>query len=224
MANHESTQNQEPRPPSFKRKALRLWDEKFVQPAKQLDNHEVAYAVGIGFWNGLLPLPGLTVPSQLAVLMVFKLFNKRLGMSPVQFTLSFAMHLVTGISTMEILMMVPYFNVGNNLSEYLLSERTSCSVTQMMDLWSTRGLLYTLKHLPVCILLALGAWFLSGLVIVPVLYSITRLGLAWRHGEVLQQEDDDETTGENNDSICMPLIEGKKNFPTHDVLDDLPFR
>ena len=165
---------------TYKERVLRVVDEKIVQPAKQLDDHEVAYAVGIGFWNGLLPLPGLTVPSQMLVLMVLQLFHRRLGMSPVQFTLSFAMHLITGISTLEILMMPPYFSMGNALSEYTLPERTSCSVTEVMASWGEHGLFPTLKHLPVCILLSLGAWLLSGLFIVPTLYVGMRLVLAGR--------------------------------------------
>merc|ERR1712046_405317 len=110
-------------------------NEKFLQPAKQLDNHQIAWGVAVGFWNGILPFPGLTVPSQLFVLMIFGAFHSRLSMTAVQFTLSFGMHLVTGMSGLEIFLMPPYFRAGNTLSEYVLAERTSCSVTEMMQMW-----------------------------------------------------------------------------------------
>ena len=89
---------------SLKARAYASLDEKFLQPAKLLDDHEIAYAVAVGFWNGLLPLPGLTVPSQLFVLLLFGRLSAKLSMTPVQFTLSFGMHLVTGMSGLEILM------------------------------------------------------------------------------------------------------------------------
>mmetsp|Transcript_51614 Transcript_51614/g.135609 ORF Transcript_51614/g.135609 Transcript_51614/m.135609 type:complete len:199 (-) Transcript_51614:153-749(-) len=162
-------------------RARATFDEKFLQPAKQLDEHEIAYAVAVGFWNGILPLPGLTVPSQALVVAVFGVFHRRLSMTPVQFSLAFAMHLVTGMSGLEILLMAPYFRLGNTLSEYILAERTSCSVSEMLALWNAHGLLHTLKQLPLCIALSLGAWFLSGLLaVVPVLYVGTRGVLAGR--------------------------------------------
>ena len=78
---------------------------------------------------------------------------------------------------MKVMMMAPYFRMGNGLSSALLAQPTSCSVSQMVDSWAADGLLHTLKQLPVCILLALGAWLLSGLLIVPVLYMGSRLML-----------------------------------------------
>lgn len=154
-------------------------EERFLRPARQLDAHQVAYAIAIGCWNGILPLPGLTLPSQLLVLTILGSCHARLGMTSVQFSLSFAMHLVTGMSGLQILLMAPYFSLGDMLASLAMDE-TTCSVAEMLRRWSAEGLLQTLLQLPLCIAFSLAAWLLSGALLVPLLYVSSRCFLTAR--------------------------------------------
>eukprot|EP00327_Prymnesium_parvum_P012571 CAMPEP_0184398158 /NCGR_PEP_ID=MMETSP0007-20130409/64380_1 /TAXON_ID=97485 /ORGANISM="Prymnesium parvum, Strain Texoma1" /LENGTH=110 /DNA_ID=CAMNT_0026751959 /DNA_START=74 /DNA_END=406 /DNA_ORIENTATION=- len=99
-------------------------------------------------------------------------------MSPVQFSLSFGMHLLTGMSGLEVLLMAPYFRLGSALSGFVLAEAKTCTVTEMYAVWSSDGFIHALQQLPTCIGLALAAWLVSGIVLVPILYATARSCLA----------------------------------------------